>query len=512
MGTSRWAAVVAALALAASGCGGSDEGSGPEGGGESAGAPVKGKKGGEVTFLAAADVDYIDPGQTYYTFGYTVQYAVNRPLYSFEPDDADTPVPDLAEGEPEISDDNKTITVKLRSGVRFSPPVDREVTSADVEYAMERAFTANVPSGYALSYFGDVEGAPDEPGDFRDTQGSPPDDRTLVFELDKPTAVTVAAALVMPISVPVPRSTPSPSTPRARPTYDQYVAFTGPYMVRNDADGKLVGRDPGKSIEIIRNPNWDPATDYRPAYLDAITHRGGQRRPHGGEPPHAPGPGADVLRLGPAADLDPAPGADQDKDQLGRVASGGTRWIALNTRRSPFDNANVRKAVIAAFDREALLLTRGGREVGPIAQHYIPPGVPGFEESGGEQGFNDIDFMANPKGDPELARKYMLAAKDEGVPVTDDGRYAGGEKLLTIATNADPGLQTATVAQGQLRSWASSSTSARSRRTRSTRGSATCRARTTSSARTSAGSATSRTRSRCSSRRSRARRSSRRAT
>src|SRR5688500_2204664 len=224
MGTSRWAAVVAALALAASGCGGSDEGSGPEGGSESSGAPIKGKKGGKVTFLAAADVDYVDPGQSYYTFGYTVQYAVNRPLYSFEPDDAETPVPDLAEGEPEISDDNKTITVKLRPGVRFSPPVDRAVTAKDVEYAMERAFTANVPSGYATSYFGDIVGAPDEPGRYKDIKGiSAPDDRTLVLELDKPTAVTVAAALVMPITVPVPREYAEKFDAKSPTEYDQNV-------------------------------------------------------------------------------------------------------------------------------------------------------------------------------------------------------------------------------------------------------------------------------------------------
>src|SRR3712207_9317804 len=55
------------------------------------------RPGGTATFLAAADVDYLDPGQTYYTFGYMVQYAVNRPLYSFRPDSLD-PVPDLAAG------------------------------------------------------------------------------------------------------------------------------------------------------------------------------------------------------------------------------------------------------------------------------------------------------------------------------------------------------------------------------------------------------------------------------
>ena len=107
---------------------------------------------------------------------------------------------------------------------------------------------------------------------------------------------------------------------------------------------------------------------------------------------------------------------------------------------------------MAAFNRESLLKTRGGREVGPIAQGYIPPGVPGFDESGGEKGFADLDYMQHPAGDLDLAKQYMLKAKDEGVPVDDQGRYTGSEKLTMIATNADPGLQTATVAQGQLQS------------------------------------------------------------
>src|SRR5919107_2735176 len=222
MGARSSIALLAALALAAAGCGGSSS----EGGSGEAnnGAPVKGKKGGKVTFLAAADVDYLDPGQTYYTFGYTVAYATQRPLYSFEPDDAEKPVPDLAEGDPQISEDNKTITVKLRSGVKYSPPVNREVTSKDVKYAFERAFSENVPSGYATSYFAEIKGAPDTPGKIKDIPGiKTPDDRTIVFELDKPTAVTVAAALVMPISVPVPREYGEQYDRKSPSTYDQYT-------------------------------------------------------------------------------------------------------------------------------------------------------------------------------------------------------------------------------------------------------------------------------------------------
>src|SRR3954462_6470341 len=113
MGKRQWGALVAALALAAAGCGGSSS-EGGSGGSASNGAPVKGKKGGKVTFLAAADVDYLDPGQTYYTFGYAVTYAAQRPLYSFKPDDGEHPVPDLAAAQPKISSDNKTITVKIR--------------------------------------------------------------------------------------------------------------------------------------------------------------------------------------------------------------------------------------------------------------------------------------------------------------------------------------------------------------------------------------------------------------
>ena len=42
-------------------------------------------------------------------------------------------------------------------------------------------------------------------------------------------------------------------------------------VVNPNCTGKLTGYTPGKEIVLVRNPNWDPNTDFRPAYADSIT-------------------------------------------------------------------------------------------------------------------------------------------------------------------------------------------------------------------------------------------------
>jgi peptide/nickel transport system substrate-binding protein len=139
------------------------------------------QSGGSVTVLAAGDVDYLDPGRTYYTFGYEVQMAVHRTLYTYVPSSRE-PVPDLAIGPPEIAGDARSLTVRLRSGVRFAPPVNREVVAADVKYAIERAFSASVFNGYAYTWFGDIVGVPARLPRVP-TGIEAPDDHTLVLRL-----------------------------------------------------------------------------------------------------------------------------------------------------------------------------------------------------------------------------------------------------------------------------------------------------------------------------------------
>ena len=200
----------------------------------------------------------------------------------------------------------------------------------------------------------------------------------------------------------------------------------------------------------MRNPSWEAKTDFRPAYLDSVNVDEGnsdatvasRRILNGSALVQGDGaPPAPVLKQA----------ATRFKNQLVLVPAGGTRYVAMNTTIKPFDNVNVRKAVVAIFDRNAMRLTRGGPIVGDIAWRYIPPGIPGFDEAGGLNPPSDskYDFLANPAGDPAVAKKYMLAAKAQGVPVSADGKYAGTQKLLMIATNADPGKKSAEVAANQ---------------------------------------------------------------
>ncbi|HWT22039.1 MAG TPA: ABC transporter substrate-binding protein [Solirubrobacteraceae bacterium] len=460
-------ALVAAFGLAA--CGGGDESDtgGGEGGGtpaqgDTAGAniteqlfagsamdnrqnPDQGKKGGKLTVLAAGDVDYMDPGKTYYTYAIGIINATHRGLYAYLPGSTEQAVPDLADGDPQISQDGKTVTVKLKQGVMFSKPVSREVTSADVKYAIERAFTASVANGYARVYFGDLVGAPEDPGPYRPIEGiETPDDQTIVFRLSKGTGAALAGALAMPISVPVPKDYALRYDRENPSTYDQHMVFTGPYMVENDGNGNITGYTAGKRIHLVRNPDYAAVDDFRPAYLDEIEISAGNedtavatRRILSGE----------NMASG---DLEPPSNQlkrllETNKTELSVVPGGGWRMISMDTSRPPFDDINVRKAVIAGFDRVAARQQRGGEALGPIAQHFIPPGMAGFEESGGAEPDPEFDWLQNPDGDRALSAEYFRKAGMES------GKYEGNANLLLVADNAEPERSIAQITEQQLR-------------------------------------------------------------
>jgi peptide/nickel transport system substrate-binding protein len=418
-------------------------------------APSGAAKGGELTVLASDDVDYMDPGAAYYQFTYMVTNATQRNLVNWDPDDIEEPTPDLASDDPEISDDDKTITYTLRDDVRYSPPVDRVATAADVEYAIERSLLPGVSNSYVFSYLTDVVGfdkaskeaeknptggAPDLPG------VTATDETTLEIELDRPTASLVTQALSLPVSAPVPEDYAKPFDAENPSTYGQHVTFTGPYMVENDNTGELTGYTPGKEIKLVRNPNWDPDSDWRPAYLDSVDIQEGftdtasaGRKVLDGE---------DTINgdfTVPPNVLKQAATGSEEEGQLTLTPSGGNRYVALNTQEEPFDDANLRKAVLANTDRNALRATRGGELVGPVASHFIPPEIPGFEEAGGLEGDPANDFLAKPEGDSALATEYMKKAG------YDSGKCEGPEcKITMVGENAPPDKDTAEVVRSQL--------------------------------------------------------------
>jgi peptide/nickel transport system substrate-binding protein len=146
-------------------------------------------------------------------------------------------------------------------------------------------------------------------------------------------------------------------------------------------------------------------------------------------------------------DFDPEPAilkqvVSRQKEQLTLVPGGSGRWVAMNTTIKPFDDLNVRKAVVAGFDREAMRLTRGGELIGDIPTHFIPPGLSGHEEAGGLEG-PGIDFMSNPAGDAELSAEYFREAG------FSSGKYEGDEELLMVGTSEGVAQAAAEVAKEQ---------------------------------------------------------------
>ncbi|MFL5827949.1 MAG: ABC transporter substrate-binding protein [Thermoleophilaceae bacterium] len=401
-------------------------------GGSGGGAP---KRGGTLTVLATSDFQSLDPGSSYNQFDYMVQYATERTLFGWKPGTTGAPVPDLAAGPPHISNGGRRVTVKLRRGVRFSPPVGREVTSQDVRYALERAARPNVANGYWATYFSELVGADAfVAGHAPHIAGiHTPDPNTLVLDLARPTAATVWQALSLPVSAPVPREYASRFDSHDPSTYAKHVVATGPYMVSS--------YEPGKRAVLSRNPNWDAGTDWRPAYANEIEVSMGNDA----------GIASRSILAGSArisGDFSAPPAAiksagSRRRAQLGIAPGVGVLFASLNTRVKPLDDADVRRAIVAATDRNAMRLTRGGEQAGTIATHYLFPGMPGFDAAGGRAG-PVVDFLRNPSGDLELAHAYMRKA---GYP---SGRYTGHAELLMVADNQGPAAKAAEVLQARL--------------------------------------------------------------
>jgi peptide/nickel transport system substrate-binding protein len=472
-------AAVLAFAFVLTSCGDSDDESGGTGATGSTGipeefaaptaAPDDAKAGGDLVILNEGDIDYMDPGAAYYQVTYMLDFALFRSLVSWAPDATTDPTPDLATGEPEVSEDGKTITYTIHDDVKYAPPLqDQTVTTADIKYAIERSLLPGVANGYTSTYLSGVTGmdeaikaAEKNTTEAPDISGiETPDDTTIVFNLDDTSSAGVLGALSLPVSAPVPEDYAKKYDAEEPSTYGEYAVFTGPYMVVNDCvddetgevtdencSGKITGYQPGKEIKLVRNPSWDADTDFRPAYVDTITFQEGFADPTSASKKILDGSSQVTGDFPPSPTVvkEVASGGQYDPSQMIVTPSGGTRYISLNTSEPPFDDINIRKAVIANSDRVALRNTRGGELFGPVMNHFIPPLIPGFEEAGGLEPPEGLDFLASETGDPDLAAEYMKKAGFKS------GKCEGSACDITmVGDDAPPGRDTATVFQDQL--------------------------------------------------------------
>ena len=137
---------------------------GLDGGSDASAAPVKG---GTLTVTYQGEPTELDPAIAWEITSWGIERLTYQTFltYASKPGEAGTElVPDLATEVPSaenggISADGKVYTFHLRQGVKFAPPVDREVTAQDFKYSFERMMVE--PLAPATFFYTGIVGAQD---------------------------------------------------------------------------------------------------------------------------------------------------------------------------------------------------------------------------------------------------------------------------------------------------------------------------------------------------------------
>jgi peptide/nickel transport system substrate-binding protein len=324
-------------------------------------------------------------------------------------------VPDLAEAVPEPA--GLTYTFRLKPGVRFGPPVDREVTSRDVAYAFERIATPSLVAQYGFYYEVIAGFTAFAEGKAQGISGiTTPDERTISFTLTAPTG-DFLDRLSLPATAPIPeevaRCDDSPGD------YARHLIATGPYMIEGsealDASScaalePISGYDPSARLSLVRNPSYDPATD-DPAIREALPDGflftiNSSRR--------------DIFErisrglLESSYDAPPATvvqreGREDAATSRLRVNSADRLWyLSMTLTEPPFDDVHVRRAMNAVMDLDGLRRTWGGPIAGEIATHVLPGSlIDGALPASEHHPFQEEPFT----GDLDRAKEHMRQSR-----------------------------------------------------------------------------------------------------
>ena len=356
------------------------------------------KKGGTLTFANSGDWDTLDPGETYYAYSWNFSRLYGRSLMMFKSapgQEGNQLVPDLAEAPGQASDGGKTWTYKLRQGVKFDDGT--EVTSADVKYAVLRSTDKETfPNGPAywealLDLPSGYKGPYKTPDMNTDSAIETPDKSTIVFHTKEPFAALDYLAQ-QPDTMPVPKDKDTGAK------YRNSIVSSGPY--------KFADLQPGKSFNLVRNDQWDPATDpNRKALPDRIEVTLNVNPDDIDNRLISGDLDMDVVATGvqPAALSrvlqDPALKENSDNPLAARLW-----YTSVNPTVAPLDNIECRKAIEYAMDRTAYQAAYGGQFAGgDLATTILPPSIPGY------QAFDLYPNGQDHKGDLDAAKKSLEA-------------------------------------------------------------------------------------------------------
>ena len=345
--------VGAALVLAA-GCGGGSASAGGSGAGS--GTPVNG---GTLLVGIPSNPDHLDPGLSYSNEGWEILEATNNGLLTFRKlagGPGSVVVPDIASAMPKVTDGGLVYTFHLRSGVRFSAPVSREVLPSDFKYTIQRLFKVN--SGGVGFYTGIAGANAYAAGKASQISGIVADDSamTISFRLTQPDG-TFLEEMAMPFAFVVPKGTPYKDIS----TDPAWRVATGPYRITQYI--------PGQKIVIQRNPTFHSWTPDTPAgHLAAIDVTVGVT-PEQAVNEIADGQ-LDWYFENPPPDrltqLEARYPSQVQKNSIGEI-----EYFSMNERLYPFTKLAVRQAVNYAVDRESLLKLEGGQ--GALTENIMPP-------------------------------------------------------------------------------------------------------------------------------------------
>lgn len=322
-------------------------------------------RGGTMRLLARSAAGTLDPHINYTSQGWQMYQPIYDGLVTFrkaEGMDGFTVVADLAEAMPDVSEDGKTFTFKLRKGIKFSD--GQEVGVKDVVASFQRIFKVSGPT--SGTFYAGIVGADKCLADTKSCtlEGGVVGDEaagTITINLVKPDAEFLYK-IALPHAAILPASTP------AQDMGSVPIPSTGPYMIS--------AFDPNKGMTVSRNPHFKLwSEDAQPdGYPDVVQYDFGLSEE-----------AAVTAIQNNEADwmFDALPSdrlaevGTKYKDQL-HIAPLSAWWYApLNTRLAPFDNVKARQAVAYAVDRNTLVKLFGGKVLASPVCQILPPDFPG---------------------------------------------------------------------------------------------------------------------------------------